>query len=149
MDPPPDSLLDAIETRITAGLREDAEAVGIMEATARLLLALGSADGLPMQEVSRVVGRDPSTVTRFVIRARGKGLVEQRRGTEDRRQRRLYLTPEGRRVRGLLVARRLARARALKEGVLSKTGLSPEEVDWFLRVLLEGLAEESDGAVSA
>ncbi len=139
MGTPPASLLDAIETRIGRGLREDAEALGLAEATARLLLALPPSSDVTMREVSRVVGRDPSTLTRFVFRARNEGLVEQSRGTEDRRERRLFLTAKGRETREGLLRRRLDRERAVKEAVLANTGLSPDEVDWFLRVLLQGI----------
>ena len=145
----PDSLLDAIETRIVEGLRADAEAVRRAEATARVLLALGPGDGVPMREVARRIARDPSTVTRFVIRAVRERLVEQRPGVEDRRERRLHLTPLGQSVRADLLARRLARTEALKDAVLSRTGLSADEVEWFLRVLLGGLEESRGAGVSA
>jgi DNA-binding MarR family transcriptional regulator len=139
--PAPDSPLDAIETRIVEGLRGDAAAIGRAEATARVLLALGPGDGATMRDVARRIARDPSTVTRFVIRAVRERLVEQRPGTDDRRERRLHLTALGQSVRADLLARRLARTQALKEAVQAKTGLSADEVEWFLRVLHGGLED--------
>jgi DNA-binding MarR family transcriptional regulator len=137
----PDSPLDAIETRIVEGLRAAAAAVGRAEATARVLLALGPEGGATMRDVARRIARDPSTVTRFVIRAVRERLVEQRPGTDDRRERRLHLTPLGQSVRSDLLARRLAHTQALKDAVQARTGLSADEVEWFLRVLHGGLED--------
>ncbi len=43
----PDSLLDGIETVLADGMRADAAALGMREATARVLLALGDSGGIP------------------------------------------------------------------------------------------------------
>jgi DNA-binding MarR family transcriptional regulator len=136
----PDSLLDAIETRIGEALRADAEATGRGEAIARVLLAL-QPDGLTMGETARRIARDPTTVTRFVEKGEAAGLVVRRPGLEDRRERLVFLTDAGREARSAILARRLARDARLKETVGAKTGLSAEEVEWFLTVLHDGLAD--------
>ena len=137
-----ESLLDALETRLSAGLRKDAQAVSRMEATARVLLAMGPDEGVPMRELARRIARDPSTVTRFAERAAQEGLVEQRPGSEDRRQRLLHLTAAGRSTREALLARRRSRETHLKDGIASGTGLGAAEVEWFLAAVLEGLAPD-------
>jgi MarR family transcriptional regulator, transcriptional regulator for hemolysin len=106
-----------------------------------VLLALGTEGGATMRDVARRIARDPSTVTRFVIRAARERLVEQRPGPDDRRERRLHLTALGQSVRADLLARRLARTQAMKDAVQAKTGLSADEVEWFLRVLHGGLED--------
>lgn len=137
----PDSLLDAIETLLADGLRRDAAAVRRMEATARVLLAIGEPEGVRMREIARRTARDPSTVTRFILRAQAEGLVESRPGTEDRRERRIVLTPAGRAARDDLLRRRAARAAQISRGVQARTGLGADEVDWFLSALHAALVE--------
>ncbi len=137
----PDSLLDGIETILADGMREDAAALGMREATARVLLALGEAEGIPMRELAHRAARDPSTITRFVLRAAADGLVEQRPGIEDRRERVLHLTPAGQAARTALLARRTARTAGIRLGVQARTGLGPDEVDWFLSQLYASLVD--------
>lgn len=137
----PDSLLDAIETFIADGLRADAAAVQRAESTARVLLAVGADEAVPMGEVARRTARDPSTVTRFVMKAAAEGLVEQRAGTADRRERLLVLTAAGRAVRDELLRRRRAAAATVIRGVSARTALGAEEVTWFLEALHASLLE--------
>ncbi len=139
----PESVLDAIETLLASGLRRDAAAMGRMEATTRVLLAIGPEEAIRMREVARRIARDPSTVTRFVLRAQAQGLVESRAGSEDRRERHVALTPTGRTVREDLLRRRLAQAAGISRGVQARTGLGPDEVNWFLEALHASLAEGS------
>lgn len=137
----PDSLLDGIETVLADGMRADAAALGMREATARVLLALGDSGGIPMRELAQRAARDPSTVTRFVLRAAAEGLVEQRPGIEDRRERLLHLTPAGLAARAALLARRTTRTAGIRLGVQARTGLGPDEVDWFLSQLYASLVD--------
>ena len=134
-----ESLLDELEALLSDGLRRDAKALRRTEATARVLLALSPAEGIPMRELSRRIARDPSTVTRFAARALREGLVEQTRGDDDRRRRLLALTRDGRALREALLERRRAREATLKDGVASRTGLAPDAVDWFLAAVAEAL----------
>ena len=140
----PESLLDGIETQLADGLRLDAEALGRREATARILLALGRTEGIAMGELSRRTARDPSTVTRFVMRATEDGLVEQRPGTHDRRERLLFLTPSGRATRDAILSARAARSARILAGVAGRTGLGPDEVEWFVGALYAALVSDTD-----
>lgn len=137
----PDSILDAIETFLADGLRRDAASSRRPESTARVLLALGPDEAAPMGEVARRIARDPSTVTRFVMKAADEGLVEQRAGVEDRRERLLALTPAGRTAREDLLRRRRAATALVVRGVQARTALGAEEVDWFLGALHAALVE--------
>lgn len=130
-------LLD-LERHLTAGLQADARRAGVTEATARVLLALDPAGGLPMGTVARRLGRDPSTATRFVDRAATRGLVARNPGV-DRRRRLAVLTAAGTELRERLLALRSARARALPGHVQAQTGLGEGEVGWFLEVLADAL----------
>jgi DNA-binding MarR family transcriptional regulator len=94
-----------------------------------------------MGEVARRTARDPSTVTRFVIKAAAEGLVEQRRGPEDRRERLLALTAAGRAAREDLLRRRRVATAAIVRGVQARTALGADEVDWFLSALHAALSE--------
>ncbi len=94
-----------------------------------------------MRELAQRAARDPSTVTRFVLRAAAEGLVEQRPGIEDRRERLLHLTPAGLTARAALLARRTTRTAGIRLGVQARTGLGPDEVDWFLSQLYASLVD--------
>jgi DNA-binding MarR family transcriptional regulator len=137
----PDSLLDAIETFLADGLRRDATATRRPESTARVMLALGPDEAVPMGEVARRIARDPSTVTRFVLKAMQEGLLEQKPGVADRRERLLALTAAGRTAREDLLRRRRAAAASVVRGVQARTALGADEVDWFLGALHASLAE--------
>jgi DNA-binding MarR family transcriptional regulator len=134
-----ESLLDRLEMRLSAGLRDDATRVRRMEATARILLALPPDQGMSMAELAHRIARDPSTVTRFAARAAREGLVEQRASEEDGRRRNLSLTPAGRAARAALLERRRAREASVVDAAAEKTGLGPSEVEWFLAAVAEAL----------
>lgn len=132
-------LLHQLEIRLARGLHSDAAAVGLREATARVLLALKEGESIAMSEVARRVGRDPSTATRFVDRAVADGLLQRTRGARDKRRRVISLTPEGLAARARLAEIRTRRAEALTSATLSETGLGRDQMEWFLEALLKGL----------
>ena len=107
------ALLHDLEIRLARGLHADAGEAGLREATARVLLALKGEETVPMGEVARRVGRDPSTATRFVDRAVADGLMERTRGARDKRRRVVALTDAGRAARRQLVEIRTRRAESL------------------------------------
>jgi DNA-binding MarR family transcriptional regulator len=137
----PDSILDAVETLLADGLRRDAALLKRPESTARVLLAVGAMEAVAMGEVARRVARDPSTVTRFVLRAAAEGLVERRPSPDDKRERLLALTATGRAARDELLRRRLAATSAVVRGVQARTGLGADEVAWFLSALHAALVD--------
>jgi DNA-binding MarR family transcriptional regulator len=141
-------LLDELESLLAGGLREDARRVGLPESTARVLLAILPAEGVPMGELARRIDRDPSTTTRFVDRAALEGLVAREAG-EDRRSRLARLTAAGRVARERLLAQRERRAVTLPEDVQSRTGLGTGEVEWFVEALVGALRGGSTRGRSA
>ena len=131
-------LLDDMERILASGLREDAREAGVTESTGRVLLALRAGETIPMTELAARLGRSPSTATRFVDRAARGGLVEREAG-EDRRERRVRLTPAGLGVRERLEVSRRERAEALPRAVQARTGLGGGEVEWFVGALVDGI----------
>jgi DNA-binding MarR family transcriptional regulator len=136
------SLLDRLETLLGEGLGADARSAGHTEGVARVLLSLPSGKGLPMAEMARRLGRDPSTATRFVDAAARGGFVAREPGA-DRRRRLVFLTRAGEDARARLLALRDARAKALPDAVQARTGLGAGEVEWFVEAVVEALAESS------
>ena len=132
-------LLHELEIHLARGLHLDAEAAGLREATARVLLALREGEQVTMTDIARRVGRDPSTATRFVDRAAADGLLARSAGTKDRRRRVVRLTPEGLETRARLKAIRVARAEALTSATLAETGLGLDQLEWFLQALVTAL----------
>ena len=129
------ALLDALEVHLGHALRVDAQRLSQSEASARVLLAFEPGEAVPMADVAERLGRDPSTVTRFVDRAEADGLVLRVAGESDRRRRLARLTPKGEEIRRALVELRSTRARALVESVEGQTGLGSDQVQWFLQAL--------------
>ena len=132
-------LLDDLERLLAGGLRADAVRAGLPEAVARVLLAVTPEEEVPMGELARRVGRDPSTTTRFVDKAAAAGLVRREPGL-DRRRRLMLLTPEGREAQERLARLRAARAEALPAEMQARTGLGEDEVEWFLQALVPSLS---------
>lgn len=63
---------------------------------AAALMIVGFNDGTPMRRVATLLGADASNVTGLVDRLEAAGLVERSAATDDRRIKRLRLTPTGR-----------------------------------------------------
>jgi DNA-binding MarR family transcriptional regulator len=129
------TLLDGLESRLALGLRADAARVGLHEATARLLLAIGPDEAVPMTLLAQRIVRDATTATRFADRASGQGLLVREAGTQDRRRRLARLTDEGRAARARLAAVRERRAEVLVESIRAETGLGEGQLEWFLQAL--------------
>lgn len=138
--------LTELETLLAGDLRADAQAAGLLEATARVLLALAPEEAVPMSTLADRVGRDATTATRFVNRAEGDGLLARRPGTRDKRRRLVGLTDAGREARARLTAVRERRAAALLERLLGATGLHEGQVEWVLTSMLDALRVREDEA---
>ena len=136
--------LTELETRLAGDLRADAQDAGLLEATARVLLALAPDEAIAMSTLAERVGRDATTATRFVNRAEGEGLLSRAPGARDRRRRLVSLTESGAEARARLVAIRERRAAALLERLLGATGLHEGQVEWFLTSMLTGMAGEAE-----
>ena len=135
------ALLRDLETHLALGLRSDAARLELREATARVLLAMGDEEAVPMSTVARRVGRDPSTATRFVDRAAADDLLQRTPAAEDRRRRLVTLTEHGRTLREDLLGLRRARAERMLESILGDTGLGEGQVEWFLQAFVKGLGD--------
>lgn len=135
-----DRLLDALEVHLGTALRHDAQRRALAESTARVLLALGPDEALPMTQVAERLGREPSTATRFVDRAEAEGLVVRVAGDRDRRSRWVRLAPRGLELRQALLEVRAARARSVEAALEAGTGLGASQVEWFLNALTQAVA---------
>lgn len=72
-------------------------AAGIMDASWAPLIRMDEAgDGLSQKQLAARVGLDGSTLVRLIDRLEAKGQVERRADVDDRRTKRLFLTPAGR-----------------------------------------------------
>jgi DNA-binding MarR family transcriptional regulator len=95
-------------------------------------------DGQRMSELASAVGVDPSTITRAMHRMEAAGLAERWHVAGDGRVVTAQLTPEGRRLHGVVVARRAELIRA------AIADFTPEEQE-----RLADLLERFVGAVVA
>jgi MarR family transcriptional regulator, negative regulator of the multidrug operon emrRAB len=101
------NVLGALGLVLADRLAEAAERAGGQSAAAALVTLFGTRAGLRIDGLARVVGLSHSGAVRLVDRLAGEGLVERRRGA-DQRSAALYLTPAGRRSARQLLADRQA-----------------------------------------
>jgi len=70
--------------------------VGLTASQAALLWTILSTEPIPLNDLAKVARADQTTVSRVVARAKRSGFLEVTRGTLDRRQKLVSLTPVGR-----------------------------------------------------
>jgi len=81
------------------------EGLGLTYAQAKLLWRLKPGELLPLRELARRIGVDPSNAAAVVDQLTERGLLASRRSEHDRRVRLIRLTGPGVRARRQLVAR--------------------------------------------
>lgn len=81
------------------------EGVGLTYAQAKLLWRLETGETIPLKELARRIGVDPSNAAGVVAQLAERGFVASRRSENDRRVRLIRLTAPGVRLRRQLVAR--------------------------------------------
>jgi DNA-binding MarR family transcriptional regulator len=105
------------------------------------LMSLWVTDGLKVTEIARAAGLETSTMTGLLDRMERDGLVTRTADPADRRVLRIYLTEEGRRMRGPVITETCRVLDQLFEGV-------PEEhlelVKTTLGKILSRLQQQGD-----
>jgi len=99
-----------------------ARTVGLTRPQWRTIAAIRFAEGSTQREISEILEVEPVTVARIVDRLEAAQIIERRPDPEDRRAKRLYLTPAA-----TPLLKSLARLGAQEEAQ-ALTGFSPEEV---------------------
>jgi MarR family transcriptional regulator, negative regulator of the multidrug operon emrRAB len=132
------NVLGALGVALADRLAEAAERAGGQSAAAALVTLYGTRAGLRIDGLAKVAGLSHSGAVRLVDRLAAEGLIERRRGA-DQRSAALYLTPAGRRA-----ARRvLAEREAAMHSVLSLlTGDQQEQLAAQAESVLRELGEE-------
>lgn len=109
------------------------EGLGFGRAHHRVLHFVGRNPGLTVAELLEILQITKQSLARVLKELIGKNYVYQREGADDRRQRLLFLTPQGESLRQKLVAPQIARfERAARE-----TGLSAEQIGEVLLHLID------------
>ena len=108
---------------------------GMTRAQWAVLLRLERREGLKQSDLAEDLDIQPITLTRLVDRLCDSGLIERRPDPNDRRAKRLHLTPAAR----PLLERISEQVEALAEEVLE--GIDPEAIDAVLGEL--GIAREN------
>jgi MarR family transcriptional regulator, negative regulator of the multidrug operon emrRAB len=101
------NLVGALGLALADRLAEAAEPAGGGSATAALVTLFGRDAGSTIDALARVLGLSHSGTVRLADRLVAAGLLERRRGA-DQRSAALYLTPAGRRAARRVLARRAA-----------------------------------------
>jgi MarR family transcriptional regulator for hemolysin len=114
---------------------QKARHLGMTRAQWAVLLRLERREGLKQSDLAEELDIQPITLTRLVDRLCDNGLIERRADPNDRRAKRLYLTPAAR----PLLDRIAVQIEELSETVLA--GIKPGEIDLMLAKL--GLARDN------
>jgi MarR family transcriptional regulator for hemolysin len=103
--------------------------LGVTRAQWKVLFKLTRAPGLKQVELADMLDLEPITLCRIVDRLEEAGLVERRRDPEDRRARRLHVTPKAQ----PLVRKLQAVGAKLVEQAFA--GIDPKDIETTRRVL--------------
>lgn len=106
------NLLGAFGLVLADRLAEAAERVGGASAAAALVSLSGTRAGAPIDGIASVCGLSHSGAVRLIDRLEADGLVERRRGA-DQRSAAVYLMPAGRRMARRVLAERAAAMHSL------------------------------------
>lgn len=121
----------AFRKSVSRHLAESGEDISVDQFVA--LMNLLVRDGLYHQEVAELVDRDKTATTRIVDALEGRNLVVRVPDEDDRRQKKIHLTPEGKQT-----CHRLGRvAEATQTGALAD--IEPERLDTCREVLKQVL----------
>jgi DNA-binding MarR family transcriptional regulator len=113
--------LGRIRKALRCAFEGRAGALEITAAQFRVLWRLLEGDGLLTSVLAREVGSDGGTITGLLDRLESKGLIRREQSPEDRRARRIFLTPAGQELKRPL----MGILSALEEEALA--GFSPEQ----------------------
>lgn len=108
---------------------QEARRYGMTRAQWAVLKRLESNEGLKQSELAEMLDLQPITLTRLVDRLCDNGLIERRADPNDRRAKRLFLTPAAQ----PLMDRLDALGQRLMESILD--GLAPDKTDAALSYL--------------
>ena len=70
---------------------------------AKMLMLLGKYEGIKQQELAKIVQKDKPTITKMIDNLEKNDLVERRMDPDDRRNRLIYLTDNGKAIRKKVV----------------------------------------------
>lgn len=115
---------------------------GLGRAHHRAIYFVGRRPGITVAELLAILRITKQSLGRVLKQLIARGLLEQKMGTRDRRQRLLYLTPAGVELERQLTETQRARvARAYREA-------GPEAVAGYRKVLMGLISEENREAVT-
>lgn len=102
----------------------------------RALVLVGRGDGLRVGEIAARTATSPPSMSRIIRRLERRGLVRMDRDVRDRRAILVSLTPEGRRIRGAVIA---VRHGLLQEALDGTLGTMPSDLPAGLAAIADAL----------
>lgn len=128
-------LINDLARMLKTHVDQQARRFGMTRAQWAVLARLGRAEGLKQSDLAEMLDIQPITLTRLVDRLYDNGLIERRPDPNDRRVKRLFLTPQARPL--------MDRLAALGEAIMGEVlvGISEAEIALMLSKL--GHAKEN------
>ncbi|SRR5581483_2509664 len=128
-------LINDLARMLKTHVDQQARRYGMTRAQWAVLARLGRAEGLKQSDLAESLDIQPITLTRLVDRLCDNGLIERRSDPNDRRAKRLFLTPQAR----PLMERLAVLGEAIMDDVLA--GISESDIGLMLSKL--GQAKEN------
>jgi MarR family transcriptional regulator, organic hydroperoxide resistance regulator len=122
-------LVGVVSRRMTRELNQQLQPLGVTAPQFVVLAVLWQHDGLAQNVIADLIGSDRPTLTAMLKLMTAQGLVRRDRDAADNRYQRVYLTPEGRRLRETLPAL------AARVNEAAAADLGPEDLATLMSLL--------------
>ncbi len=138
-------LISRVSLLVTSTLKKGFAEAGVDQikpAYIGVLWVLWQQDGLKVSELGRLAGLEPSTMTGLLDRMERDGITQRRPDPNDRRAQRIFLTPEGQKMRDPVIK--------VVDRVISQLfGAAPQEdLEAATRLLRNVLTHAQEGSQS-
>ena len=135
----PGYLIRRLHQRSTAEFASATNGAGITQIQLSILLAIAEFPGTDATRISELIGSDRKTIGQALSRLEKRGLIRRKTGVEDKRTKRLVITPQGEELTDSVAAT----VSLIADGVLS--GLTAPERATLLHLLSKAVATSEGG----
>ena len=135
----PGYLIRRLHQRSTAEFASATNGAGITQIQLSILLAIAEFPGTDATRISELIGSDRATIGQALSRLEKRGLIRRKTGVEDKRTKRLVITPQGEELTDSVAAT----VSLIADGVLS--GLTAPERATLLHLLSKAVATSEGG----
>jgi len=135
----PGYLIRRLHQRSTAEFASAVNGAGITQIQLSILLAIAEFPGTDATRISELIGSDRATIGQALLRLEQRKLIRRKTGVNDKRTKRLVITPQGEALTELVASA----VTCIADELFS--GLDASERATFLRLLAKTVAASEGG----